>query len=186
MILTFTDTEAIHVPMNYKQAAALLGMDEESAKMLYVSYIAQSEDYAPEAMEIHTFISFICNDLVNNPALSGAMAGSFDEATFAQLQNLLQLTDETAITAQLPAVYLAQAFSMDEETVSGIMMMTGNTTGTMSMVEFVNVLMTPEMSANFDEATLQQLGMMQLMMNSTVNHVTYLYSDMAALLSMQK
>ena len=132
MILTFTDTEAIHVPMNYKQAAALLGMDEESAKMLYVSYIAQSEDYAPEAMEIHTFISFICNDLVNNPALSGAMAGSFDEATFAQLQNLLQLTDETAITAQLPAVYLAQAFSMDEETVSGIMMMTGNTTGTMS------------------------------------------------------
>ena len=112
------------------------------------------------------------------------MAGSFDETAFAQLQNLLQLTDEAAITAQLPAAYLAQAFSMDEETVSSIMMMVGNTTGTMSMVEFVNVLMTPEMSANFDEATLQQLGMMQLMMNSTVNHVTYSYSDMAALLSM--
>ena len=184
MILTFTDTEAIHAPMNYKQAAAVLGMDEESAKMLYVSYMAQSEEYIPEAMEIHTFISFICNDLANNPALSGAMAGSFDEATFAQLQNLLHLTDEAAITAQLPAAYLAQAFAMDEATVSGIMMMTGNTTGTMSMVEFVNVLMTPEMSANFDEATLQQLGMMQLMMNSTVNHVTYSYHDMAALLSM--
>ncbi len=180
MIQTFTDKEVINTPMNYKQVAALLGMDEESAKMLYITYMAQSESYKPANMEIGTFISFICNDLANNPSF----AGTFDEASLAQMQQLLQLTDEAAITAQLPAAYLAQVFTMDEAMVSGIMQMAGNTTGTMSMVEFVNVLMTPEMSANFDEATLQQLGMMQTMMNSTVNHVAYSYSDMGTLLGM--
>ena len=184
MILAFTDKDTINTPINYKQAAGLLGMDEESAKMLYVTYMAQSDSYTPANMEIGTFISFICNDLVNNPALAGSLAGAFDEAALAQMQQLMQLTDEAAITAQLPAAYLAQAFSMDEQTVSGIMMMTGNTTGTMSMVEFVNVLMVPEMAASLDAATLQQLGMMQSMMNSTVNHVTYSYSDMGALLGM--
>ncbi len=180
MILTFTDKDAITAPLNYKQAAAMLGMDEESAKMLYITYMAQSASYEPASIELGTFISFIVNDLANNPNF----AGQFDEASLAQMSQMLQLTDEAAITAQLPAEYLAQAFSMDVESVSGIMAMSGNTTGTMSMVEFVNVLMAPEMAANYDEATLQQLGMMQMVLNATVNHISYSYAEMASLLGM--
>lgn len=180
MIQTFTDKDAIQKKLTYKQAAAMLGMDEESAKMLYITYMAQSDSYEPASMEIGTFISFIVNDLANN----SSFAGQFDEATLAQMKQMLQLTDEAAITAQLPPAYLAQAFSMDEAEVSGMMQMIGNTTGTMSMVEFVNVLMTPELAANYDEATLQQLGMMQMVMNATVNHTRYSYKDMASLLGM--
>ena len=180
MIQTFTDKDAIQKKLTYKEAAEMLGMDEASARMLYITYMAQSDSYEPAALEIGTFISFIVNNLANDPNF----AGQFDEATIAQMKQMLQLTDEATITAQLPAAYLAQAFSMDEATVSGIMMMTGNTTGTMSMVEFVNVLMSPEMAANYDEATLQQLGMMQMVMNASVNHTKYSYKDMASLLGM--
>ena len=65
------------------------------------------------------------------------------------------------------------------------MFMSGNTTGTMSMVEFVNVLMAPEMTANYDEETLAQLGMMQSVMNVVVNGDTFDYVKMAEFLGME-
>ncbi|MBQ6843568.1 MAG: MMPL family transporter [Agathobacter sp.] len=180
MILTFTNKDTIQAPLNYQQAAAMLGMDEESAKMLYITYMAQQESYDPGKMELGTFVNFIVNDLAKNPVF----ADQFDEESLAQMESLVALTDKETITAQMDAAHLAAAFSMDEESVFGIMQMSGNTTGTMSMVEFVNVLMTPELSANFDENTLAQLGMMQTVMNATVNGDAFNFVEMAELLGM--
>ncbi len=184
----FTNKEKMTTPVTYKENAKILGMDAQMVKMLYTYYQALSNDYVPEKMTFATFINYICDDAAKDPT----MGAGFDEATLQQLQMIRQFVDVQTIQAPLTAEQLADAMGMDVNMVTQMFMMyyQGDAKDkTMSMVDFVNFLMTnvvpnPEYAASFDEATLTQLGMMQQFMNEAVEGKERSYEEIAQMLSM--
>ncbi len=185
---TFTNKEKMTTKATYKENAKTLSMDAEMMKMLYIYYQALSDDYTPGKMTLAQFINYICDDVAKDPT----MGANFDEATLQQLNMIRQFMDVQTIQAPLTAEQLAGAMGMDVQMVTQMFMMyyQGDATDkTMSMAEFVNFLMTnvvpnPEYAAGFDEATLQQLGMMQQFMNEAVEGKERSYKEIAQMLSM--
>ncbi len=184
----YTDKEKMTTPVTYTENAALLGMEPEMVKMIYTYYQATSGDYEPGTMTFADFLTYLCDEVANDPTMGAA----FDAATLAQLQQIRQFTDVQTIQAPLTSEQMAGAMGMNATMTAQMYMMyyQGDATGkTMSMLEFVNFLMTnvvtnPEYAQGFDEATLTQLGMMQQFMNEAVGGKERSYAELAQMLGM--
>ena len=185
---TFTDVQKMTTPCGYKEMASLLGIEEESARMLYIYYYAMSESNDPGTMTLPEFTAFLKNEILPNPVFSAY----FDDAAKAQLEQLAIFTDVSVITKQLSPAEIAVTLGMDETMVNnicGMFFMQNPGRQSMSLMEFtdfvINVVAADETyAAMFDEATLAQLKTMQQIMQVSAGGVEFTYNEMGAFFGM--
>lgn len=105
---TFTNKKKMTTPYSYQIIAQMLGMDEDTAKLLFVYYYAMQDDYNPGTMTMAEFVSLIGN-VAKNPMFSGYL----DESMMSQVSMLAAFTDKEEIQAQKTSAELAQMLGMD-------------------------------------------------------------------------
>lgn len=105
----FSDAEKMTRPISYQETAQLLGLDENTAKLLYVYYYALSDDYDPGNMRFAEFIQFLRSDVAQDPIFSAYL----DQSTLAQLEALSVYTDKNLLQKQMSSQELAQMMGLD-------------------------------------------------------------------------
>lgn len=184
LLTDFADANKMTTRYSYQEIADLLGMDQNTVKLLFVYYYALSDNYTPESMTFPVFAQFISNDVAANPMF----ASYFDAASLAQMNVLAQYTNKEVFQRQMTSAELAGMLNMEEALVQQIFLLGfGQNAGeaTMSLEQMVGLLLSnPVLTANFDETTLQQLTFMQMVMKSSEAGTAYPYTQMAQLLNM--
>lgn len=190
MLQSFTDKENITKKCSYQEMAKLLSMDAGTTELLYVYYYAQDKNYTPAKMTLPEFVTFLNTDVVTNQNF----ASQFDAATKAQLQSLAVFTNKKVIEQQRNAAELAPYFSMKQDQVEQLlgaysMLHAGEVKTTMSMLEFVNYLLSeivtnPNFSAGFDKASIANLTQLQGIMYVTEQGQKYSFHEMTSFVPM--
>lgn len=181
----FADADKMTKPCTYKEFASMLGIDEETAKMLYAYYFASSESYTPEAITIEEFTSLALS-LSKNPAFSSY----FDEETASQLELLSILTDKKTVQKQMTCPELSSLLGVEESALNMVFMLyhksfPGNKT--MSPEQTVDfILSSSVMKGMMDEENLSQLTMLQSLMKGSISGEKFTCSDLADLLGMDE
>ena len=180
---TFTNVQKMTTPCGYKDIASLLGIDENSARLLYVYYYAMSESNDPGTMTLPEFVTFLQNDVLTN----ATFAAYFDDSSKAQLEQLKTFTDTSVITKQLTPAELAATLGMDATMVQqlcGMYFMQYTDRQTMSLMEFTDFVLSlasiETYAAMFDESTVTQLKTMQQIMQASAGGVKFTYQEMGA------
>ncbi len=183
MLSTFTDVSKITTPCGYKDAAALFGIEEESARMLYIYHYLISENDEPEAMTLPELTEFIQNDILTDPMV----LTHIDDSTKAKLEQLMTFTDVSVITKQMTPAEIAALLNMDEtmaDNICKLFFMMNPGRDTISIMEFadfvVDVVAKDETyAAMFDKETLEDLKKAQQAMHAAAGGVKFTYSEMA-------
>lgn len=157
----FTDSGKMTAPMSYSEIASLLGIDNDSAKLLFVYYYALSDNYTPDSMSLGTFIWFIQNYVASNPMFSSY----FDAGTLTQMNTLAAYTNKDNIEKQMTSPQLGEFFSMDSAMIDQLFAMyyaVDVDSKTMSLYEFTgyltsDIMSNPQFAPYFDDATKAQL-----------------------------
>lgn len=184
---SYTNASNMTTAYNYKGIASILGMDEETTKLLFVYYYALSEDYVPEGMQLAEFVGFIQNDVASNPNFASA----FDAETLAQINMLAQFTDVNTIQTPMTASQLAALLGMEEAQVNQIFTMyfgSQNVEQGITYAAFMNYLVTdimndPVYGASFDEATKAQLQQTNALVQLAASGQSYADAEMNAVLT---
>lgn len=178
---TYTNKTEMIKYRSYKDTAAIIGMDPEMVKMIYVYYQAKNQKFKPSGMMLGEFFTFIQTDVINNPLFSTYI----DEIALKQMTQLKSLTNKETLLAQLPPSVLANMLGMDEASIQEIFHFSGNTTGTASVVEIVSfILSSNELKATLDTNTLTQLQSMQTVIQLVLDDVILSHGEIATFAGM--
>ena len=182
---TYTDARKMTTPYSYSKTSEIMGMDKDTAKLLYVYYYSMQQSYDPGTLTLGEFTDLILNKAAADPVIGSQL----DEATLQQVQMLATFADKNAIQQQMTSAQLSAVFGIDEAMIQQLFMMAYGpevTDPTMSMLEFANLLLTPDVSATLDQETLTQVQFMATLMNGTMNDKSYTYQEMAGMLGMDQ
>lgn len=147
---TLSDGSSMKKKRTAASCASVLGISRSQAELMMVYMYANDKSYAPPAVDIGTFVSFMNKDVMNNPALSSQVS----EEQKQQLNMLAVYTDKDTVTRQLDAASLAGLSGMDETLVSQIMMMNGKSS--MSLQELMSAVSTMQ-PENQEAASLNMI-----------------------------
>lgn len=161
-LVVFTDASAMTKPSSYEETAQLLGLDKNTAKLLYVYYYALSENYDPGTMTLADFIQFIRNDVSQEPILSAYL----DSDALTQIEMLSRYLDKTVLQKQMSSQELAGALGLDSDMIEQLFRLyfgPGSLEGkAMTLPQFSGFLVDIVLADNaysqfFDEVTKAQL-----------------------------
>jgi predicted RND superfamily exporter protein len=96
---TYTNKAEMTKARGYKDVAAILGIEPEMVKMIYVYYQAENQDFTPSSMTLGEFVSFMQTDVANNPMFSAYV----DETAFKQMAQLDLSSDVNLSHEQIAA-----------------------------------------------------------------------------------
>ncbi len=106
---TYTNVAAVTRPRTYDDMAAVLGMDPEEVKLLYVYAAALDDSYEPAAMTLQEFVSFLIEDVAANPIFSSQI----DQESLNQLKLLAAFINPDTVQQQMTAQELADTLGID-------------------------------------------------------------------------
>ncbi|MCM1060783.1 MAG: MMPL family transporter [Eubacterium sp.] len=180
---TYTDKELVTSAVNYEKAAEMLGMDVQTVKMLYVYYFSQNGNYSIGTMTLSELVSFMRNDVLGNPVFAAYM----DENAAAGIEQLAALADRNTLTAPLPPEQLAPLIGTDIQTLQGIMQLSGNTSGTMSLSETVSIMLSNEnITAAMPQEQIVQLETMQNIIQLVISDTALNFGQAAGLMGIDE
>ncbi|MBR6522924.1 MAG: MMPL family transporter [Oscillospiraceae bacterium] len=189
-LAVFTDAEKMTTPYTYEGIAEVLGMDAETAKLLFVYYCSLDDNYEPAAMTLPEFIGFLTNDIATHPVFSAYL----DSDTMQQMQTLSVFTNAEALKKQRVPAEIAAMLGVDEEMVKTIFVLhnaqdvSGKAMSLSSFTGFVNgyLLNNPMFAASFDEASKAQLQTVNSLVQMVVSGREVDAATMAKLLGMDE
>lgn len=190
-LITFTDSAKMTTPYTYKELAALLDMEPEQMKLLFVYYNALSDSYRPSGMTIPAFVRFVRSDVASNPTF----ASQFDKDAMAQMNMLAGITDSSTIKKQMTSAQLASMLGMDSSMLDMLFSLYYGGEGadgkTMTLPEFTgfltgSVLSNPAFASYFDDETKAQLTGMNQMMTAAASGKTFSSSQLAQFFGMEE
>lgn len=182
----FTDSSKMTTAIPYREMADLLGIDENTAKLLYVYYYALSEGYEPAAMTLPAFVSLMQKDIAKNPLFSSYM----NDASLEQLTMLARFTDTETIQKQMTAKELSSSLGIEESMVEQLLTLyygTKESAGkSLSLPEFTgflveHILTDDAYSGYFDETTKAQLILFHQLASGAASGRAYTPSEFAHL-----
>lgn len=211
MLAQYTNKDVVQKQMTYGELANLLGMDESLMKQVFMVYYGS--DTAGKTMTFPAFTNFLVTSVINNEAYSGyfddttkaqitgvnqivSLALSGQELIPEQLAQVMgvdkAMVEQIILLAlsgqELTSEQLAQSMGMDEAVVQQVFTLYfgSNLDGkTMSPEQIVDFLLSAsDLSAYLDEATMQQLKLLQTIMKSSISGEAYGHAQMAQMLGM--
>lgn len=114
---TFTNKDEVTKKISYHDAAKILGMDDESLKMLYVYYYSQDSGYRPADVVYGEFLSFLQNDVSKNPLLKEHAS----ESDMKKLEKFGGLISNKKLQKKFTPSELAKEVHEDEESIKFIL-----------------------------------------------------------------
>ncbi|MGI6072924.1 MAG: MMPL family transporter [Lachnospiraceae bacterium] len=111
---TYTNKDTVQTERTASDLAAMLGIDENTVKTVFVLYNAG--DVSDKTMTISAFLSFLCDHLMNDATFSTY----FDNSAKTQMQTLNALIQLAVSKQSLSVEQMAQTLGMEEENVSGL------------------------------------------------------------------
>ena len=187
---TYTNAKKMTTPYTYKGIATLLGMDEDTAKRLFMYYYALSDSYDPGTMTLPVFVSFLQNDIATDPVFSAYL----DQDTLAQVNALSAYTDKTALQTQLDPATLASMLGI-EETMAQTIFILHNAQDvsdkTMTLPQFTGfltgyLLNDPMFAGSFDEQTAAQLQTTDSLVQLAASNAPLSAAELAAITGMEE
>ena len=114
---TFTNASAMTAPRDYRSMANLMGLDAETAKLLYAYYMANQPGFDPGAVSRADFMDFLNNDLLGSSLLESYV----DAETLALIRAAASEAQSTDGTVQETPEQLAADMGVDVATVTSVM-----------------------------------------------------------------
>lgn len=190
MLNKFANAEALTSPMTADELAGFFGIDADTVELLFVYYYASSDSYDPGTMTLPEFVSFLQNDIANDPAFSSYL----DESTMEQVKTLASFTDKKALQTQRNTAELSSMLGIDESLVKTIFILhnvqdVSNKTMTLSQfISFLNngLLGDPMFGSSFDDATKAQLKTMDTLLQLSVSGQKMDAATLAGITGMQE
>lgn len=189
-LLTFTDTAEMTTPYTYQNIANLLGMEEDTAKLLFVYYYALQDSYNPDTMTITEFVDLIQNNIAQNPVFSSYI----NESTVSRITMLNTFTDKNNIQAQKTSAELSRMLGIDQtmtEQIFTAAFPADVSNKTMPFAEFTeflvnDILNAPAYSSKFDDTSKAQLIQMNMLVQSAASDTKLSASQTAQIFSMDE
>ena len=193
-LTTFTDAKKMTTPYSYKEIATLIGMDEETTKLLFVYYYALSGEYEPGTMSVSELLSFVQSDIMSNPMFSDYMGkgifkqlgGNGENSLVGRLKSLGKLMKND----QMTYTEMAQVLDMDSSLLK-ILYTYYYCDGeienwTASMHSLINFLVDNKdtIGSMMDSSQMDGLVTAQAIINGTVNKTSYTADEISALTGM--
>ncbi|MBQ8202741.1 MAG: MMPL family transporter [Clostridia bacterium] len=190
MLEKFADAKALTAPMTADELADFFGIDADTVDLLFVYYYASSESYDPGTMTLPEFVSFLQNDIANDPAFSTYL----DDSTMEQVKMLASFTDKKALQTQRSTAELSSMLGIDESLVKTIFILHNAqdvSNKTMSLSQFTSflnsgLLSDPMFASSFDDATKAQLKTMDTMIKLSVSGQKMDAATLAGITGMQE
>ena len=110
----FTDKNNVQAGRTVSELAAVLGIDEDLVKTVFVLHNAG--DVSGKTMTLSEFSAFLCEHMIKDPMFSS----HFDDATKTQIQTLHGLIQLAASKQGLTAEQMAQTLGMEKDNISGL------------------------------------------------------------------
>ncbi|MBR2789078.1 MAG: MMPL family transporter, partial [Eggerthellaceae bacterium] len=114
---TFTNASAMTTPRDYRSMASIMGLDAETAKLLYAYYMANQPGFDPGAVSRGDFMDFVNKDLLGSSLLENYV----DAETLALIRAAASEAQSTDGTAQETPDQLAADMGEDVATVTSVM-----------------------------------------------------------------
>ncbi len=166
--------------LNAPALASVFGIETAQVQQLFGLALASQK-----TLSVPEFTAFLANSVLAN----SAYAGSFSTEQAAQLQQMNQIVQLAVSNAPLDAATLAQVFGMDVNMINTVFRLyyAGDVgSKTMSLKEFVDFIISdPLMSKMMDKTSLEQLGSVQKIINTSVSGTSLSSSKLASLLGMK-
>ncbi|MDD7390563.1 MAG: MMPL family transporter [Lachnospiraceae bacterium] len=190
ILLTFTDAAEMTTPRTYQGIANLLGMDADTARLLFIYYYAQQDSYDPGTMTMAEFVDLIQNKLAKDPTFSSYL----DESMVSQVTMLGAFTDKAGIQAQKTPAELSHMLGIDQTMIEQLFMVAfpaDVTDKTMSFAEFTgflaeDILNNPTYASQFDDATKEQLIQMNQLVQASAAGTKLSAAQLAAMLGIDE
>ena len=189
-LATFTNAKEMTTPYTYNEIAALLDMDADTTKLLFIYYYAMLDDYDPGTMTLAALVDFLQNNIAKDPVFSSFLDGD----TLAQIDTLALFTDRAELQKQHRASELSSMLGIDESLVNTIFVLhnaqdVSNKTMTLAQLTgFLNsnLLSDPMFGSSFDEATKAQLQTMDKLIQLAASNQGLTTAQMAQTLGMDE
>lgn len=158
----FADPNKVNEKLTTKDVSTLIGIDEESVKLLFAYYYAQDKNYKPDDMTVSELVKYISGTASKNKLLSSY----FDSKTLSMIGTLETFTDVDSINAMLSSSELASKLSMDSsvcELIFNLYFGSDSASKTMTLNEFTQflsatILSNPAFAGAVDSSTAGQIN----------------------------
>ncbi|WP_115727797.1 efflux RND transporter permease subunit [Actinomyces culturomici] len=108
-IVPYLDREKLVVPLGAAGLASVLGMSEEEARGILLYHAMTDPTIGSDAMTLPEFVSFVQNDLANDPEYSSLLAGH----AIDQVRQMARFTDAAAMTTPIGSGEMAALLGLD-------------------------------------------------------------------------
>ncbi len=183
----FIDKQTIQTKMTSDEMSKLFEIDKSTMDDLYKYYILVND------IDIKMTISEFSNFVINNVLTDSTYSSSFDEATIQNIKLLQIFSNMDLISKQMNIKELASLFGIDQNKATQVLLLkaikeTGKIPGnvtelTATPYEFVKVILDNKdmdvVKNSVDEATMQKLQLLSVIMTSSMNNVKYTYKELS-------
>lgn len=189
-LLTFTDTDKMTSPCTYQEITNLIGIEEDTAKLLFVYYYALQDSYNPGTMTMAEFVDLIQNKIAKDPTFGSYL----DESMVNQATMLNTFTNKENIQAQKTPKELSEMLGIDQTMIEQLFMVAfpaDVTDKTMTFAEFTgfltnDILNDPTYASKFDDAAKAQLTQMNQLVQLAASNTKLSAAQMAQIMGMEE
>ncbi len=175
-VTPFTNKTTLNKNMTSKEMASLFQMNSDDVNNIYLYYLSLGE--------IDTKLSF--NAFAN---VASNYSDTLDDGTKEKLAILESFSNKDIITTKIEAKDMAKLLGIDEQMISQVyslhQLSTSSTDNpyTMSPYDFINYALTISLPSKDLE---DNLNLLKLIMDSTINNITYTYQELAQALNLDE
>ncbi|MDO5559669.1 MAG: MMPL family transporter [Oscillospiraceae bacterium] len=182
----FADPQKSEEKLSTLDISKLIGIDEESVKLLFVYYNSLDRNYNPQAMTVTELVNFISDTASKNKLLSSY----FDSKTINAVSELKTFTDINGINTQLTSSELSSRLSMDGSVTDLIYNLyfgsdaTGKTMTLYQFTEFLSgsVLSNPAFAGAVDSSMSAQISDLNKMLSAAQSGTKFNSSQLSGIL----
>ena len=167
----FTNSTEINKNRTVSEIASILEIDEEDVKDILIYYNSKNNNIT---ISLNDFIDFMNKDVLTNEKY----ASKVNDSAKSSLNTLAKFTNRNTIQKKMTSKEMAKLFEMPEKTMNDLYIyyISINEINTkMTIAEFSNFVLTdvlsnPDYASSFDEATINNIKMLQIFSNiDTIN-----------------
>lgn len=180
----FSNTQIIQSKMTNSQIADTFGIEEDVITNLHMYYLSISE--INQELELSEFTNFVITDILTNPDYSS----SLDNEEVNSIKMLSMFSDKNVINKKMTPDELSVLFGIHEEYIEKLLLLNNIKEINCSPNEFVNLILKNsdnEIIKEFiDTKTMGKLQLLSVIMQSTINDVTYSYKELSTFIGMDE
>ncbi len=183
----FASKTTIQTKMTADQMASLFSLDTSTVNDLYMYHI--SVDEIDTKMSLSEFSNFVLNYVLTDPNY----ASSFNEETINNMKLLSTFSNINTIKTEMNVEQLSSIFGINRNLISQVLLMKYSNSIDLTQVDINDLRCSPydfvefiienssneNISSNIDATTLYTLNLLSNIMNSSLNNISYSYSELA-------